>query len=176
MTICGKTECKVRDGSKKISWISVCVSAAPLKRRILRFLQKKRVAICLFCFLSVSTDREGGVVGLGHRLLTVASGPFGEVFFFRMRGLRALSAGFICVGSKLAIEFVFAWLPVSKVTNFLHVASFDGKACSRGGDEEDATLRSRMSTLGPQRRAANLLLRMTDIARKVCMAVGKDHF
>ena len=106
----------------------------------------------------------------------MASGPLGEVFFFRMRGLRALSAGFISVGSKLAIEFVFAWLPVSKVTNFLHVASFDGKACSRGGDEEDATLRGRMSTLGPQRRAANLLLRMTDIARKVCMAVGKDHF
>ena len=112
--------------------ICMCVGS-PTKAAHPAFSSKKASGHMPLLF-PVCFDRERG----GRRWTrpsTFNSGKWtiGRSFFFRMRGLRALSAGFISVGSKLAIEFVFAWLPVSKVTNFLHVAPFDGKACSRWG-------------------------------------------
>ena len=45
---------------------------------------------------------------------------------------------------------------------------------SSGEDEEKVSLRNQIATLGPQGRAANLFLHMSDIARKVCMSAEKD--
>ena len=54
----------------------------------------------------------------------------------------------------------------------MHVPSFDGKALSFLSCKENVIPPNQIPTLGPQRLAANLLLRMTDIARKV---VGKER-
>ena len=63
---------------------------------------------------------------------------------------------------------------MSDVTSVMHAPGFDGDASSCANYEEKATLRNQISTLGPQGSAADLLLHMTDIARKVCMSVGMD--
>ena len=41
--------------------------------------------------------------------------------------------------------------------------------------EQTAILRNQTATFGPRRRAASLLLHMTDAARRVSMATGKAH-
>ena len=55
----------------------------------------------------------------------------------------------------------------------MHVPAFDGRASSFANYEAKVISRDQISTLGPQERSANLLLHMSDIARKVCMSVGK---
>ena len=64
---------------------------------------------------------------------------------------------------------------MSKVANFTQVLSPDGKAPSLPIFEEVEMPQGRIPTLGPRKRAANSLLRITDIAREVCMTVGEDH-
>ena len=54
------------------------------------------------------------------------------------------------------------------------VPTFDGHASSFANYEENVISRNQISTLDPQKRAANLLLHVSDIARKVCVPVGKD--
>ena len=63
---------------------------------------------------------------------------------------------------------------MSGVANFTHVPSFDGQAPLFPKNEE-ASLWNPIPTPGPRRRAANSLLHMSDIARKVRMAARKDH-
>ena len=55
-----------------------------------------------------------------------------------------------------------------------HVPTFDGEASSFANYEETASMRNQIATTDPRKRAANLLLHMTDIAREVRMSVGKD--
>ena len=56
----------------------------------------------------------------------------------------------------------------------MHAPMFDGNASSFANYEEKVTLRNQIPTIGPQRRAANLFLRMTDVARMVCMSARRD--
>ena len=63
---------------------------------------------------------------------------------------------------------------MSQVANVMHVPVFEEHASSSANYEEIATLRNQISTMDPQKRAANLLLRMADVARKVCVTAGKD--
>ena len=73
--------------------------------------------------------------------------------------------------------FVFFFLDppwMSGVAHVMNAPAFDGRAGSFANYEETAGLRIQISTTGPQKRAAKLLLRASDVARKVCMAGGKD--
>ena len=54
------------------------------------------------------------------------------------------------------------------------VPKFDGHAGPFANYEEKVTLRKRLSTMGPGKKAAHLLLRTSDVARKVCLSVGRD--
>ena len=56
----------------------------------------------------------------------------------------------------------------------MHVPPFDGRAPSFANYERKVALRNQISPLDPQARAANLYLHRTDVARNVCMSVGKD--
>ena len=71
-------------------------------------------------------------------------------------------------------EFVFGSC-ASGVANFQRVLTFDRKAPPFPNYEEKVTLRNQISILGPQKRAADLLPQLSDIARKACMTAGKDH-
>ena len=51
---------------------------------------------------------------------------------------------------------------------------FDGRAGCFANYEEKVILRKRISTVGPEKNAAHLLLQMADVARKVCLSVGQD--
>ena len=48
------------------------------------------------------------------------------------------------------------------------VPTFDGRAGSFANYVEKVILRKRISTMGPEKEAAHLLLHMSDVARKVC--------
>ena len=63
---------------------------------------------------------------------------------------------------------------MAEVTNMMHLLTFDGHASSFANYEEKGILRDQISTLDPEKRAADLPLRMPDIARKVRMSVGED--
>ena len=63
---------------------------------------------------------------------------------------------------------------MSGVTTETHVPTFDGRAPSFTNYEEKATLWNQISPLDPQKRASNFLLRVADVARKVCASAGKD--
>ena len=82
----------------------------------------------------------------------------------------------------LSANLPFTPAPMAEVTSFLHVPSFGGVAPSFANYEETAVLRNQIPALGPRKRAANLLLRMTDSARRkrawpeACMAIGEDNF
>ena len=56
----------------------------------------------------------------------------------------------------------------------MHVPMFDGQAFSYANYEEKIMLRYHISIKEPQKRAANLLLHMSDVGRKVCITVGQD--
>ena len=56
----------------------------------------------------------------------------------------------------------------------MHVPTFDGRAYLFANYDEKAASRNQIPTLGPRKRATNLLLHMTGNARKVCISVGKD--
>ena len=51
---------------------------------------------------------------------------------------------------------------------------FDGHAGSFPNYEVKVILRKRVSTMGPEKEAAHLLLHMSDVARNVCVSVGRD--
>ena len=58
----------------------------------------------------------------------------------------------------------------------MHVPPFDGRASPFANYKTNyANSRSRIPTLDPAKRPANLLLNLVDIAREVRMAVGKDR-
>ena len=59
---------------------------------------------------------------------------------------------------------------MSGVTRVMHVPAFGGRASSCANYEEKVALRNQISTLEPQKRAADLPLHMTDVARRVCVA------
>ena len=63
---------------------------------------------------------------------------------------------------------------MSDVAHVMNVPAFDGHAGSLANYEENAGLGSQTSTTGQDKRAANLLLHMSGVAREVCMTVGKD--
>ena len=56
----------------------------------------------------------------------------------------------------------------------MNAPAHDGRAGSFANLEEEAVLRHQISTTDPQKRAATLLLHTSDVARKLCMTVGKD--
>ena len=112
----GITKWEMEDGEKEISRKIVSIgNLFPSKMEDVcsqppsggtDFVSLKRVALRLFRALFVLTTREGGVVGLGHRLFNIGKRGLGRSFFL-LRDLGALRAGFICAGSKLFIECVF---------------------------------------------------------------------
>ena len=51
---------------------------------------------------------------------------------------------------------------------------FDGEAGSLANYEEEVTLWKRISTLGPERKAAHLFFHMSDVARKARLSVGRS--
>ena len=53
---------------------------------------------------------------------------------------------------------------MSKVANVLYAPVFDGHASSVANYEEEVALWNQIPTMYPQKRAANLLLQMTDVA------------
>ena len=63
---------------------------------------------------------------------------------------------------------------MSGVTHVMHVPTFDGHASSFANHERKSTLQNQIPTRSPRKSAANVLLHMTDVARKVCMSVGED--
>ena len=56
------------------------------------------------------------------------------------------------------------------------VPKFGGKAGPLANYEEKVTPWKRISTLGPEKKAAHLLLHMYDVARMVCLSVGRNGF
>ena len=56
----------------------------------------------------------------------------------------------------------------------MNAPAFDGRARPFANYEGKAALRSQVSATDPQKRAANLLIHMSGVARKVCMTVGGD--
>ena len=64
---------------------------------------------------------------------------------------------------------------MAEVTGYLHVPSFDGEASLSADYEKKVALWNQISPWEPRKLAANLLLRMTDVAQKVCMEAGKVH-
>ena len=62
---------------------------------------------------------------------------------------------------------------MSDVTNLINAPAFDGRAGSFANFEEKVAPRNQISTMDPRERAANLLLHMSDVARKASMTVGK---
>ena len=52
--------------------------------------------------------------------------------------------------------------------------TFDGKRSSFLNYEEKVLIRKNISPLLPEQKASHMLLHMADVARKVCLAVGKD--
>ena len=56
----------------------------------------------------------------------------------------------------------------------MHLPAFDGHASWYASYDEQVILRGQIATVDPPKRAANLLLHMSDIARRVCMSVGND--
>ena len=64
---------------------------------------------------------------------------------------------------------------MAEVTEYMHVPPRGEKTSSSTSYPEKAILRNHISALEPSKSAAKLLLRMSDIARKVCMTVSKDH-
>ena len=63
---------------------------------------------------------------------------------------------------------------MSDVAHVMRAPMFDGQAFSYANNEEKVMLWNQMSTLDPQKRAANLLLHMSNAARKVRVTVGGD--
>ena len=63
---------------------------------------------------------------------------------------------------------------MSGVTTLTHVPSFGGQASSAANYEEQVALRNRIRPSDPRRRAADLFLHVSDVARKVCATAGKD--
>ena len=61
-----------------------------------------------------------------------------------------------------------------------HVPVFDGHASPFANYEAKVALWNQISSMGPHKRAANFLLRMTVVARKVCMEqisrILRQHF
>ena len=62
---------------------------------------------------------------------------------------------------------------MSDMAHVINVPAFDGRAGSFANNEEKAAARNQISATDPQKRAAKLLLRTSDGARKVCLAVGE---
>ena len=56
----------------------------------------------------------------------------------------------------------------------MHVPAFDGQRSSFLNYEEKVLLRENITPLEPAKKASHLLLRTVDVARKVCLTVGKD--
>ena len=54
------------------------------------------------------------------------------------------------------------------------VLKFDGTSTAFANYAEKATLWKKVATVGAGKKVAHLLLHMSDVARKVCMRVGKD--
>ena len=77
--------------------------------------------------------------------------------------------------SELLPEFVFISNAMPEVTNLTHVPSVDGNAPSFANHKEKMIFRNQISIAKPQKRAADLLLHMADIARKVRMTIRRDQ-
>ena len=130
--------------------------------------------------------KEKGVVGPGEDFITLVNGTLGEDFFRTgdLRMLRVGSPPSFSACSELSLNLYYR-SPMSDVANFMSdvgrcqcrtsLPTFGGKASPLPNYKEKVILRNQISTLGPQKRAANLLLRATDIARKICMAAGRDY-
>ena len=64
---------------------------------------------------------------------------------------------------------------MTEVANLMPVPPLGGRAISPANYEEKVIPRHQISTLEPGKRAAILSLLLADIARKVCVTVGKDQ-
>ena len=100
----------------------------------------------------------------------------GPILFCLSLGLlRGAQCGnFLSSISKNLSDFFL--LPSLGMTEVAHteVPKFDGRARPFANYEEKVTLRKRTPALGPEKKAAHLLLHMSDVARKVCLPVGRD--
>ena len=105
--------------------------------------------------------------------LTSVNGALGEVS--PARGLEGATGMNFPAFAPIFSDLFFSLLPTTEVTNFTHVRPFGGKSFSFANYEAKVILWNQIPTLGPQGRAATLLLQMTDIARMICMTVGRDH-
>ena len=56
----------------------------------------------------------------------------------------------------------------------MHVLTFEGRAFPYANYEEKDALRTQIATVDPPKRAASPLLHTAEIARRVCMSIGKD--
>ena len=56
----------------------------------------------------------------------------------------------------------------------MEVPEFDGTSAAFANYEDKVSIWKKVATLGPVRKAAHLLLHMSDLARKVCARAGKD--
>ena len=91
--------------------------------------------------------------------------------------IRVFLFGEVCIFLSLPsphLELSFSLLPMSEVSNVMHVPVCDGHASSFANSEEKVSLRNQIPTMDPPEQAADLLLHMTDVARMVCTFVGKD--
>ena len=99
------------------------------------------------------------------------------MFFRAFSGALEGATDAVCIfgDPNVFAEFVCLSPPMAEVANYLHEPPFGGKASSFASYEEAVNLWNQNSTLEPGKRATNLLLHMTDIARTVCTTVNKDH-
>ena len=56
----------------------------------------------------------------------------------------------------------------------MHMPTFDGRRSSFANYEEKVLIWNKISPLEPGKKASHLLLHMADVARKVCLTIGKD--
>ena len=56
----------------------------------------------------------------------------------------------------------------------MHMPTFDGRRSSFVNYEEKVLIWNKISPLEPAKTASHLLLHMADVARKVCLTIGKD--
>ena len=61
---------------------------------------------------------------------------------------------------------------MSGVSNLMNAPAFDGRAGSFVNFEAKVALRNQILTIDQQKRAANLLLHMSDVARRVSATAG----
>ena len=106
-------------------------------------------------------------VGQGAQLFTAGKWSLGQTLAVWLSGLEGATQGFLFAAPNLLY-------PASSSIPYSRVPSLGGKASSFASYGRQVIPRNRNPSIEPSKRAANFLLHMTDIARRVCVTIGRD--